>query len=190
MKHARTAPALVIIDVQQAIDDPVWGRRNNPHAEMNMAQMLRRWRAANWPVVHIRHDSVQEGSPYAPGTSGHAFKPETTPQAGERVFGKTTNNAFVGTGLEAYLQGEGITRLVITGVLTQHSVDTSARMAASLGFEVTLVADATAATETLDRNGRLWPAEEVHALTLAHFQADYGCIRGTEEILQAIEDYA
>lgn len=176
-------PALIIIDTQLAIDDPKWGPRNNPQAETNMARLLAAWRARKMPIIHIRHDSVQEGSPYTPGAEGNAFKPEVMPEGGETIIGKHTNNAFVGTGLEAYLRERDIGCLVIAGVLTQHSVDTTARMAASLGFEVTVVSDATAATDVTDARGRAWPAEDVHALTLAHLATDYGKIETTDALL-------
>lgn len=179
--------ALIIIDVQEAIDHTVWGRRNNPHAETNMGQILRAWRKQDWPVVHIRHDSVQEGSPYTRDSETHAFKPVVAPEAGETVIGKSTNNAFIGTTLENHLREQKIRQLIVVGVLTQHSVDTTARMAASLGFDVTIVSDATAATDTEDYYGATWRAEDVHALALAHFMADYGTVMGTEEILQAID---
>lgn len=178
-----TNPALIIIDTQLAIDDPKWGPRNNPDAEANMARLLEAWRGRGWPIVHIRHDSVCEGSPYTPGTPGHAFKPEVAPEGAEAVLGKHTNNAFVGTGLEEHLRELEINHLVIAGVLTQHSVDTTARMAASLGFEVTVVSDATAATEVRDGRGMTWHAKDVHALTLAHLAADYATVKTTDEIL-------
>lgn len=176
-------PALIIIDTQFAIDDSKWGSRNNPHAEANMARLLAAWRARKLPIIHIRHDSVQEGSPYTPGAEGHTFKPEVMPEGGETIIGKHTNNAFVGTGLEACLRKRDIGLLVIAGVLTQHSVDTTARVAASLGFEVTVVSDATAATDVTDARGMTWPAEDVHALTLAHLAADYGKIETTDALL-------
>lgn len=36
--------ALVIIDVQRGFDDPAFGSRNNPLAEMNCAKLLEGWR--------------------------------------------------------------------------------------------------------------------------------------------------
>jgi isochorismate hydrolase len=57
------------------------------------------------------------------------------------VFRKHVNSAFIGTGLEAYLQTQGIRDLVLVGLTTDHCVSTSARMAANLGFAVTVVAD-------------------------------------------------
>jgi nicotinamidase-related amidase len=36
--------ALVIIDVQRNFDDPTFGPRNNPLAEMNCAKFLEGWR--------------------------------------------------------------------------------------------------------------------------------------------------
>lgn len=37
--------ALVVIDLQKAIDAPYWGPRNNPRCEANVAALLARWRA-------------------------------------------------------------------------------------------------------------------------------------------------
>ena len=180
-------PALIIIDVQHAIGDPCWGQRNNLMAEANIARLLAAWRARDLPLVHIRHDSVVEGSPYAPGQPGHAFKPEAVPLEHERVMAKKTNNAFVGTRLEGHLRSRGIEEIIICGVLTQHSVDTTARMGASLGFVVQVVSDATAATEVTDARGIKWKADDVHALTLAHLKADYAVVHTTDDVLAKLD---
>ena len=52
------AAALIMIDVQNAIDAPYWGRRNNPDAERNMAALLAAWRVERRPLYHVRHDST------------------------------------------------------------------------------------------------------------------------------------
>ncbi|WP_417449116.1 isochorismatase family protein [Kordiimonas sp.] len=148
-----------------------------------MARLLAYWRTQAWPLVHIRHDSVSAASPYAPGKASHAFKSEVMPEANEVIIGKKTNNAFVGTRLEGHLRARGIEDVIICGVLTQHSVDSTARMAASLGFDVTVVSDATAATEVVDARGVTWAAEDVHELTFAHLAADYAVIATTHEVM-------
>src|SRR5436190_12332490 len=147
------APALLIIDVQRAIDDPSWGDdRNNRGAEENIARLLGRWRGRGWPVVHVRHASREPGSTYRKGQAGFEFKAEVAPREGERVVEKQTNSAFIGTGLQEHLTG--ITTLVITGVITNNSVEVTARMAGNLGFETWVVADATATFGRRDYDGR------------------------------------
>src|ERR1700731_1968917 len=91
--------ALIVIDVQDAIDDARWGPRNNPQAESVIADLIAAWRAEALPIFHIRHDSTEPFSPYRPDAPGHGFKAEAAPLAGETVIGKSANSAFVGTAL-------------------------------------------------------------------------------------------
>jgi nicotinamidase-related amidase len=96
--------ALVIVDLQKAFDDPRFDRRNNPQAEANTARLLAAWRATGRPVIHVQHLSREPDSPYRPGQPGCDFKDEVRPQAGELVVQKSTNNAFLDTGLGPYLE--------------------------------------------------------------------------------------
>jgi len=49
---------------------------------------------------------------------------------------------FTNTGLEAYLREVGATQVVIAGVATSIGVESTARQAYELGFNVTLAVDA------------------------------------------------
>jgi nicotinamidase-related amidase len=177
--------ALILIDLQRAIDDPRWGPRNNPDAEACVAALLAAWRAQGLPIIHIRHDSTERGSPYAPGGPGHAFKPQAAPLAGEPVIGKSANSAFIAPDLERALDAIGATTLVMAGVLTNNSLEASVRHGANLGYRIFVVADACWAVDKRDLSGRNWPAEDVHALSLANMQGEYAQIASTEMALRA-----
>jgi len=164
---------LIVVDVQEAIDDPRFGARNNIGAEANIASLIAAWRAEKLPLVHIRHDSVDVGSPYTPDGPGHRFKACAAPLEGETVIGKNANSAFVGTGLEGLLDDIGATTLVICGVLTPNSVEATARHAGNLGYQVFVVSDACWAVDKTDLRGKRWPADDVHALSLAHLEGEY-----------------
>jgi nicotinamidase-related amidase len=176
---------LIVIDVQEAIDDPRWGPRNNPDAEANIAALIAAWRAEGLPLVHVRHDSVDPASPYAPHGPGHRFKRCAAPLDGETVIGKDTNSAFVGTGLEGLLDELGATTLVLCGALTPNSVEATARHAGNLGYQVFIVADACWAVDKVDLRGKRWPAEDVHALSLAHLRGEYGSVVDAATTLRA-----
>jgi nicotinamidase-related amidase len=179
--------ALIVIDMQQAIDHPSWGERNNPQAESNVAALLRAWRETGRPVYHIRHDSREPASHYRPGQPGHDFKPETQPAAGEVVVAKKTNSAFVGTDLQARLRAAGQSTLVVTGVITNNSVEATVRMAGNLGFETYLVEDAVFTFGRHDWRGVWRTADEVHSISLANLDGEYCAVVTTQEILDALE---
>ena len=180
------AAALVVIDVQHAIDHPSWGARNNPRAEGNIAALLAAWRASGRPIYHVRHDSTEPQSHYRPGQPGHEFKPEAMPLPGETVIGKRTNSAFIGTGLEATLRAAGVETLIVAGVITNNSVEATVRMAGNLGFETFLVEDACFTFGRQDWAGTPRTAAEVHAMSLANLEGEYATVVSTAAVLAAL----
>jgi Isochorismatase family len=68
------------------------------------------------------------------------------PAPGEPVPHKTSHNCFTTTNLQQLLVGAGIRELTVCGIRTEQCVETTARLAADLGYEVTFVTDATATT--------------------------------------------
>ena len=178
--------ALLVIDMQRGFDDPRWGARNNPGAEENVASLLAAWRRTGRSVIHFRHDSALPNSPLNPGQPGNAIKPEAAPREGEPVHPKTVNSAFIGTGLEAALRSAGIDTLVLVGLTSNHCVSTTARMAGNLGFDTYVVADATAAFARPTVDGRMRPAEEVHAAALSDLHGEFATVIATTELLAAL----
>lgn len=177
-------PALLIIDVQQGFDDPIWGKRNNPNAEANIALLLAKWRAHKRPIIHVRHSSVEANSPLRPNTPGWAFKAEAQPLPTEKQFQKTVNSAFIGTDLESYLHAQNITALVIVGLTTDHCVSTTTRMAGNLGFDTTLISDATATFDRAGHDGTHYSAKEIHNIQLASLNGEFCVVRSTADILE------
>lgn len=183
---AESPVALLVIDVQQGLESPSLGQRNNPQAETNMAALLAAWRQRDWPVIHIRHCSTEPDSPLRPELPGNAFKAAVQPLDDELVFEKTVNSAFIGTGLEAHLRAAQIERLVIIGLTTDHCVSASTRMASDLGFEVTVASDATAAFERHGFDGRHYSGEEIHRVNLVSLDGEFCRVRATGDILATL----
>jgi nicotinamidase-related amidase len=175
--------ALLVIDVQQGLDDPKYGARNNLGAERQMAALLAAWRQARWPVIHVQHMSVHPDSPLRPELPGNALKPEVTPRPGEPLIRKSVNSAFVGTGLESRLREAGIRSIVIVGLTTDHCISATARTASDLGFDVVVVGDATATHERLGPDGVRYTAEQMHGAALASLHGEFARVLSTDDVL-------
>ena len=179
--------ALIIIDAQQAFRDPAMGARNNPDAETNIARLLARWRQEGWPVIHVFHSSLETYSLLRAGLPGHAFMPEAQPLPDEPCLEKLVNSAFIGTGLDDYLIDKRIANLVMAGFTTDHCVSTSVRMGANLGFNITLVSDATATYARVGEDGKEYSADIVHNVSLASLQDEFCRLRHTLELLSSLQ---
>lgn len=181
--------ALILIDIQVGMDSPLCGARNNPDAEKNAARLLSFFRRQVAPIVHIRHFSTNPQSPLHPDNGGSALKDIVAPIAGELVFSKTTNSAFIGTPLEAHLRNIGAGGVVIAGLSTPHCVSTTTRMAANLGFEAWLAHDACAAFET--HAGYSWSAtaprlsaQQIHDSEVSILHGEFCQAKTTDSILK------
>jgi nicotinamidase-related amidase len=87
-------PALMVVDVQRGFDDAgYWGARNNPACEDNIAALIALARGRNWPLIYVRHDSTEAGSPLHPSEPGNAFKDVVTGEP-DVLVSKHTNSCF------------------------------------------------------------------------------------------------
>ena len=183
MTTMKNDAALLIIDVQEGLDEPRLGARNNPEAESNMARLLEEWRSRGRPIFHVQHMSTEPDSPLRPELPGKAIKREVAPIGSEPVIQKRVNSAFIGTDLQERLEAAGVNSLIIVGLTTDHCVSSTARMAADLGFGATVVADATAAHERFSYDGSHHSAETVHELALANLHEEFAAILTTDQVL-------
>lgn len=104
------AKTLILIDFQTGFESPVWGPRSTPDAEVNALALLEAVRGAGGRIAHVRHRSMEPGSPLS--GVGTAFLDGFDPRAGEPVYEKSVNAAFIGTTLEADLRNEGVRDLI------------------------------------------------------------------------------
>lgn len=99
------------------------------------------------------------------------------PEGDDLVLIKTTSGTFSSTNLGLFLQNMGIEVLFIVGVVTNMCVESTARAASDLGFDVIIIEDACAA----------W-SPEIHKNSLKSLELVYGNVMTTEEVIKKIEE--
>ncbi len=139
--------ALVVIDLQQGI---VALPTVHPIGEvvLRAAALAEAFRKRGLPVVLVnvtggapgRAEQSRSLADLPPGWAD--LIPELNRQPGDHTVTKKTWGAFTNTGLEALLKNLGVTQIVLAGVATSIGVESTARQAHELGFNVALARDA------------------------------------------------
>ncbi|GAA5105672.1 cysteine hydrolase family protein [Haloechinothrix salitolerans] len=179
-------PALIVIDAQRAFDDGGMPRHNNPAVWSNIAALLDAWQQANRPIVLVRHDSREPGSPLAPGAPGNAFVAELANVEPDLLVTKHVNSAFHGTvDLHGWLAALDIGQIVLCGLTTNHCVETTARVGGNLGYDVVVAIDATGAFAGTDPDGRVVSADELTRATVTNLHSGgFASISSTSEAIR------
>jgi len=134
--------ALLVIDVQDSFKaGPRWARRSSPKFEENIDWLVQAYRTAGLPVIFVLHTDSDDG--FATDSPYFKLMDFIDRQEEEPLLIKNTRNAFTSTNLQELLREKGVERLVITGIQTEQCCETTARLAADLGYDVDFVIDAT-----------------------------------------------
>ncbi|RMI13960.1 cysteine hydrolase family protein [Cellulomonas triticagri] len=158
--------ALVVIDVQQGfLDLDFWGPRDNPAAEANVAALVAAWQGSGRPVVLVQHAS-RSSPPLFDGTPGYAFQDVVADVDPALLVRKSVNSAFYGTpDLRAWLDAAGIRQVVLCGIQTNQCVETTARMAGNLGYDVLVPLDACHTFDLAGPDGTVLAAADLARAT-------------------------
>ena len=125
----------------------------NQQGEAQQANYLRNRRTAS-PGSSCYQHAAKVGFVGAAGRTEHPrwcgerpagwtdLVPELNEQPQDHRVTKRTWGAFTNTGLEDYSKGVDVTQTIIAGVATSIGVESTARQAYELGFNVTLATDA------------------------------------------------
>jgi ureidoacrylate peracid hydrolase len=110
--------------------------------------MHRRYRPGDYEtwkyIAPIQKAALQRKS-FEHGTWGGEFRAEFVPAPGEIVAGEHwCSSGFASTDLDLQLKKNGIHRLIVIGLIAHTCIEATVRYAAELGYEVTVVKDATA----------------------------------------------
>jgi nicotinamidase-related amidase len=173
--------ALIVVDLQKGIAGMPCA---HPMADIvaRSAALAAAFRAKGLPVVLVNVDAVapgrtQQARPISAFPPEFAeLLPELDQQPSDHLVTKRTWGAFTGTDLEAYLKGAGVTQVVVTGVATSAGVESTARFAHELGFNVTLAVDAMT-----DMNA------EAHENSVTRIFPRMGETGSTQEILDRLD---
>jgi nicotinamidase-related amidase len=177
---ARTA--LLVIDVQESFRHrPYWQDDDLPEFLDALRRLIDGAQARGLPVVRILH--LEETGAFSLA-SGLVRPLAELPPEHSVEFRKSVHNAFTDTGLDRWLRGRGIRRLIVAGIRTEQCCETTARVASDLGYEVDFVSAATLTFPMVHAgSGRRYDSAEIKARTELVLADRFARIASVDEAL-------
>ncbi len=200
--YSRELTALLVIDPYNDFiseGGKIWDRiRSVAEANgcvLHMLQVLNAARTAQLRIFYAMHRRYRPGDyetwkyvvpiqraawarkTFEYGAWGGEFHPGFEPQPGEIVAAEHwCSSGFANTDLDLQLKKHGIHQLIVIGLIAHTCVEATVRYAAELGYEVTVVRDATAD----------YSDEMMHAALDINLPNSANAIVTTEEVIDAI----
>ena len=98
-----------------------------------------------WTYIAPIQKAAWQHKAFEYGTWGGEFRAEFVPAPGEIVVSEHwCSSGFANTDLDLQLKNHGIHQLIVIGLIAHTCIEATVRFAAELGYEVTVVKDATA----------------------------------------------
>ncbi len=119
---------LLVVDTQKLITNPKLYNFNV--FENAVKALIAAARENGVEVIYVRHDDGA-GAELTKGTSGFEIYEAFAPLQGEKIFDKTVNSSFKGTGLLEYLKKKNVQTVAVVGLQTDYCIDATIKS----GFE-------------------------------------------------------
>ncbi|MGL5851783.1 MAG: cysteine hydrolase family protein [Phycicoccus sp.] len=177
--------ALIVIDVQESFREmPEWADVDPPDIVARVGRLVAHAREVGDLVIWVLHSEPGSSGPFDPDLGFVRLQHGLERRPDETMVTKTSHNAFTTTDLENRLESYGATRLRICGIRTEQCVETTARLASDLGYDVEVVIDATAThpLRRYDGDGVIAP-DEVVARTAAALSGRFATIATVDGVV-------
>lgn len=175
--------AVLAVDIQQSFLHAKYWRDDDLSAfRDSVLRLLQGAGERGWPVVRILHNENNNG-PFDPA-NGWVQPMDWMPLDVAATFNKGVHNAFTDTGLEGWLRGHGIRRVIVAGIRTEQCCETTARGASDLGFQVDFVTEATLTFPMVHAaSGHHYDAGEIKQRTELVLDGRFARIRSVDAVL-------
>ena len=180
--------ALIVVDVQESFRQaPYWDASELPTYVARQQALIDGAKAAGMPIVQIFHVDTDEAFRLESGLVRTLEEITIEPTI---TFHKGVHSALVNTGLEAWLRGNGIRRVIVSGIRTEQCCETTTRHASDLGFKVDFVTEATLTFPMTHASGRIFTAEDIRIRTELVLAGRFARIATVEQALSPLSKTA
>ena len=124
---------LLVVDTQKLITNP--GLYNFDVFKNTVKTLIAAARENSVEVIYVRHDDG-EGEELTKGTPGFEIYEGFEPLQGEKIFDKTVNSSFKGTGLLEYLKEKNVQTVAVVGLQTDYCIDATIKCGFEHGFKM------------------------------------------------------
>lgn len=124
---------LLVVDTQKLITNP--DLYNFDAFENAVKTLIAAARENHVEVIYVRHDDGV-GAELTKGTPGFEVYEGFEPLQGEKIFDKTVNSSFKGTGLLEYLKEKDVRTVVVVGLQTDYCIDATIKCGFEHGFKI------------------------------------------------------
>lgn len=174
---AQLSKALVIvIDMQREYLDGSMPLPDLQSTIKGVADLLHIARKYQTPVIHVVNKGPRGNLLFNDEGPYYAELPEVAAIDGEAIVIKHLPNAFAGTHLHELIQETGRKQLIIVGCTTHVCVSATVRAALDLGYQSTVIANATTSRDLLDHKGNQIPAENVKQVALVELRDAFAVV--------------
>ncbi|MES2674091.1 MAG: cysteine hydrolase family protein [Pseudomonadota bacterium] len=174
---ARLSEAVVlVIDMQREYLDGAVPLPDLSAAVAGTAKLIARAQVQNTPVIHVVNQGPKGNLLFNSEGPYYAEISDVAAHSGESIVVKHLPNAFAGTNLHELIAETHRKQLIIAGCTTHVCVSATARAALDLGYQITVVANATTSRDLWDHKGSRIAAELVKQVALAELRDAFAVV--------------